>query len=725
MHVAPAAPSPEGGAFAHTALQCLVAVARRHGVDLSVAALAHENALRDQEPDDKLLVAIAEGAGFRAKVTSLNWERLSRLGDAYPIIARLQNGNSVVLLGLRGDGEDAEIGVLDPLADKPTPIFLDRERFTKAWAGQVLMLRRRLSLDDENRPFGLAWFLPEILRQRKVFIDITLAAICLHLLALLTPVFFQIVIDKVLVHEATSTLNVVGAGMAIALVFDTLLTWLRGLLLLHATNKIDMRLASRTFSRLLSLPATFFEHVTAGVLTKHMQQTQKIREFLTGRLFMTLLDSLALFVFLPLLLYYSIGLTMVVLACSAVIAGAIALLIGPFNVRLRALYAAEAERQSMLVEAIHGMKTIKSLALEPVQRRNWEERMAVTTMRHFSVGKISVSARALMGFVEKLMMLALPWVGAAMVFDGAVTVGTLVAFQMLAGRVSGPLVQLVSLVHEYQETALSVRMLGEIMNQTPEGAGRGRGLRPSLKGHLSFEKVRFHYDPNGRPALDDLSLDIPAGSFVGLVGRSGSGKTTLTRLMQGLYSFQQGSIKIDGYDLREIDLAHLRTSMGVVLQENFLFRGSVRENIAIARPDSSFERIVQAARMAGADEFVQQLPLGYDTVLEENAANLSGGQRQRLAIARALLANPPILILDEATSALDPESEAIVHQSLESIRQGRTLVVVSHRLSTLVTADRIAVMDKGALVACAPHAELLQSCPLYRDLWLTQNRHLS
>jgi ATP-binding cassette subfamily B protein len=398
---------------------------------------------------------------------------------------------------------------------------------------------------------------------------------------------------------------------------------------------------------------------------------------------------------------------------------------GPFRRRLRALYEAEAQRQGLLVESIHGMQTVKSLAMEPQQGRVWDNRSAQAVMMRYRVDMISSGAQAATGLLEKLMVVAIIGLGAMTVFDGTMTIGALVAFNMLAGRVSGPLVQTVTMVHEYQEVALSVRMLGEVMNTRAERHARARGIRPVLKGRIDFERVSFRYGSDGAPALDEASFSIPAGAVFGLVGRSGSGKTTITRLIQGLYPVQQGIIRFDGVDLRELDLVHLRSSIGVVLQDSFLFRGTVRENIATPKSDASFEEILEAARLAGADEFIERLPRGFDTMLEENGQNLSGGQKQRLAIARALITRPRILILDEATSALDPESEMIVRQNLRSIAQGRTVLIVSHRLSTLVGSDAILVVDRGKTVDLGRHDDLLARCDSYRHLWQRQMKEVA
>jgi ATP-binding cassette subfamily B protein len=604
-------------------------------------------------------------------------------------------------------------------------MMLSEEQFAKAWLGSVILVKRNYRMSDEDRPFGFRWFVPEIIKQRSFFRDVALAAFVLYGLGLTTPIFFQLVIDKVLVHQSYATLTVLTAGIAIALVFDATFTFLRRYLLLYATNRIDIRVATRTFGHLLNLPIALFEQASAGVLVKHMQQTGRIREFLTGRLFLTLLDGVSLLVFVPILLLYSVKLTLVVLGFAALVGLVVMMLVGPFQRRLQALYQAEGDRQALLVETVHGMRTVKSLALEPRQRKVWDDYSAQSISVRFRVDKISTIAQAMTGLLEKLMSVAIIGLGALDVFSGAMTIGALVAFNMLAGRVSGPLVQIVTMVHEYQEVALSVRMLGEIMNQRPEQAGRGRGVRPHLQGRIEFDRVTFRYGPDSAPALDNVSFAIPAGCLFGVVGKSGSGKTTITRLIQGLYQSQEGLVRMDGYDSREIDLVHLRTSIGVVLQDSFLFRGSVRENIAAAKPDASIEEIMEVARIAGAEEFIERLPRGFDTMLEENASNLSGGQKQRLAIARALITDPKLLIFDEATSALDPDSEAIIRENLSRIAAGRTVVIVSHRLSTLVDADAILVIDRGKVADIGRHDQLVSRCMTYRHLWSQQMRQVA
>ncbi|MCF8506944.1 MAG: peptidase domain-containing ABC transporter [Caulobacter sp.] len=718
---APVAPEIVEEPPRHTSLRCLVLVARHRGIEMSVQRILHDYGIGKREPSTAQLQRIAKDLGLRARYGQLGWGDIAALGEAFPLIAELKNGNWVVLSGWRA--EDHKVAVFDPLADTPEMMFLSEAQFTAAWSGKVMFLKRGRTADDPNRKFDIFWFIPEIMRQKRLFIDIGIVVLVMHFLGLLMPVFFQLIIDKVLHHQSYSTLYVLVGGISGVVLFEALFGALRGYLTLYATNKIDIRINDRIFGKMLNLPIDFFERSSTGLLVKHMQQAGSIRQFLTGSLFTTLLDTTMLCVALPMLALYSWKLTVVVVVFAFLIAGVIFSILKPFRRRLEELYAADGSRQALLVETIQGMRTVKSLALEPHHRREWNDRSALTVAQTFRVGKMSLAAMTVVEVLSKGMPVAVIALGTQSVFDGTMTVGALIAFNMLSGRVVQPLVAIVGLVHAYQQVSISVQMLGNIMNQKPERGGVG--MRPRIKGRVDFDGVTFRYAADGAPALDDVSFTIGEGSIFGLVGRSGSGKTTVTRMIQGLYSAQGGVIRVDGYDIREIDLVHLRSHIGVVLQDNFLFRGTVRENIASARPDCSIAEVVEAAKMAGADEFIERLPRGFDTMLDENAANLSGGQKQRLAIARALVTQPRILILDEATSALDPESEAIVQQNLKRIAQGRTLIVVSHRLSTLVESDAIMVMERGRIEALGRHHELLARSSIYRGLWNQQTRHMA
>lgn len=710
--------------FPHSTIQCLAAVAQHHRLAIYPDRLIEDYALPAEEPGAATVLRIASDIGLKAKFDKLDWNSLIAQDGVFPLIARLLNGTSVIVVGATRDAL-GQIAILNPLADRADEVLqLGKEAFCKLWRGEVLLLKRLNEFVDTTPKFGLRWFLPEIMKQRAALRDIALAAIAMHFLALASPIFFQLVIDKVLVHQSIATLWTLGIGIVIALAFDALLGFLRQLVTLAASNKIDMRLTRRTFAHLLSLPIDYFETTTAGVITRHMQQVEKIRAFLTGRMFSSLLDVTSLLIFIPILFSYSLKLAMITLAFTGLICCIVAAMVPSFNRRLNDLYSAEGERQSMMVETIHGMRTVKALAIEPAQRRLWDQRSAQSINMHYRVGKIGITGHALTDFLGKLLPVILIVVGAQDVFDQTLTVGALIGFQMLSGRVVQPLIAIVGLVNEYQETALSVRMLGEVMNRAPEGQSGHGSLRPTLMGEIRFEDVTFRYPGASATTLNGASFTIPAGAVVGIVGRSGSGKTTLTKLIQGLYGVEQGIVRFDRTDAREIELAHLRRQLGVVLQENFLFRGSVRDNISAARPEATFEEIVAAAEVSGAAEFIERLPQGYNTMLEENAANLSGGQKQRLSIARCLLTKPRILILDEAASALDPESEAIFIGNLSRIAVGRTVIMVSHRLSTLVNADVILVMHQGRLMDSGTHPELLTRCETYQQLWNQQTSHL-
>jgi len=712
-------------AVPHTVLAAFIRIARHHGVDLSLPTLLQRFAVRETEISDTLLLRIAKEHGFRLQEKNLRWRDLVEAGEIWPALARLKDGRGIIVSGIAPVSEtEFRIAYVDPANPGAGFLLLTEEEWFANTGGTFFLIKRIYALDDESQPFGLRWFLPEILRQKSVFRDVAVSAMFLNLFALASPFFFQILVDKVLMHKAEATLHALVAGMLLVVLFDCLLSWLKSYMLLHATTKIDLRLSKRTFSHLLSLPITFFDNSSAGVLLKHMQQTERIRGFLTGSLFMTLLELTVLIVLIPIMFFYSVFLTFLVLAFTFLVALVFFIVMTPYRHGLMRLYGAEAERQALLVETMHGMSTVKSMALEPLLNRDWGARSAKATLLQFQVGKLSMSAGAITGGLNKLMQLALPWAGVSLVFEGTLTVGALIAFNMLASRVTSPLVQLVSLINEYQQVGLSLRMLANIMDSPPERPAQARGLTPRIQGGIELEGVSFRYGQHGEYALRDITLNLAPGDLIGIVGRSGSGKSTLTRLVQGLYTVQQGIIRIDGFDQRELDLAHLRANIGVVLQESFMFRGTVRQNISLARPGATFEDIVVAARLAGADEFIQRLPQSYDTELAENAANLSGGQRQRLAIARALLTQPRILILDEATSALDAESESIVQDNLHHIARGRTLLIVSHRLAMLSGANRILVMDKGRIVSQGAHADLHGRCPIYTELWTRQHRHL-
>ncbi len=706
-----------------TALRCLFLVALHHGIQLRPEVLASA----DDSDSLSSVLRLMRDVGLSGKVLKNRvWDDLTSLGSAYPVMAEQKRGNWVIVASTLtiADGR-LMAAVLDPLTEATGVALVPQEDFIENWTGRLVLAKRKYKITDEKQPFGLMWFMPEILRNGRYFRDIGIAAIMSSLIGFAPPLFFQIIIDKVIPHHSYQTLTAIVVAFFVTLFFDSIFSFTRQYLMLFATNKIDARLASRTFAHLLRLPLQFFETTTAGVLMRHIQQTETVRGFLTGRLFQTLLDVATMPILIVGLCLYSGVLTGVVLAFSAVIAGFIGVMVPTFRRYLSALYQAEGQRQSDLVETIHGIRAVKSLALEQFRINSWDQKVANSIRRRATVGYFSTVAVVLTQAIQNSMQMAILGVGAMMVFDGNLSMGALVAFNMLAGRVTGPLVQIVGLINEYQQVAVSVRMLGKVMDHPPERDPNQHGIRPVITGSMEFDEVNFKYEGSSAPALDRISFKVEEGQMIGIVGRSGSGKTTVTRLIQGIHSAQSGLIRLNGTDVRHMDLTHLRRSIGVVLQDNILFRGTIRDNIAAGKPDATLDEVMECARLAGADEFIDRLPLSYETLVEESATNFSGGQKQRIAIARALMLRPRLLLFDEATSALDPDSEAIIQKNLAEIARGRTMVIISHRLSSLVKSDAILVMERGKAIAFGPHAELMETCDIYRHLWQQQTGHIT
>jgi subfamily B ATP-binding cassette protein HlyB/CyaB len=703
-----------------TGLRGLFLLALHHGTHLAPEQVA--GAIADDMVQGVLRVL--RHAGFEARaIDGAIWEDIEHLGSALPVLVVKRNGGFLILAGVLGSGAETQLAVLDPSREALGITLMTRANFLAEWRGTILLCRRP-AMAQAAAPFGLGWFAAEIGRHGHILRDVTIAAVASSLIALAAPLLYHVLIDKVIPYHATQTLSTVLLVFGVVTCFDAVFCYARARLMLFLTNKVDAALAARVFEKMLALPMPFFEHLPAGVLVRHLQQTEKLRHFLTGRLFQCVLDSALLPVLLALMCVYSFPLTLLVMVFALAITGVIFILIPRFRVRLNALYAAEGARQGHLVETLHGIRTVKSLAMEKLRQHEWDNRVAAAITSQSQVGRTAAVANTLTMMLDKLMQISVLGLGVGMVFGGTMSIGALVAFTMLAQRVSGPLMQIVGLINEYQETAISVRMLGTVMDHEPERAPSARAIRPSMSGAVSFDQVSFRYPGAASLALDRVSFAAQEGQVIGVVGRSGSGKTTLIRLIQGIEAPQSGLIRFDGTDIRHIDLEHLRRNVGVVLQDSFLFRGTIRENIAAGKPNAHLGDVVEAARLAGADEFIDRLPLGYETKVEEGAANFSGGQKQRLSIARALLVRPRLLIFDEATSALDPESEAILQENLKQIAKGRTMIVVSHRLSSLVQADATLVLDHGGAVDFAPHSTLLQRCTIYRGLWEQQTRHM-
>lgn len=721
----PEAGSGTGAAAVDGALAAFAVLAERQGVALTAGQLAQRHGLGPTCPTVRLL-RIAEAEGFRARAERLNFALLATLGDAYPVLLRLTDGSTVIAEGFVRSAKVEAVILKDPEAPSGPGVAVDALRLGAMWAGETIFLRRRHDLMAEDRPFGFAWMAAMVLRERRLFRDVAVAALTLSGLTLVPPFLYMIVIDKVLVHQRAETLLVTFGAVLVILGFETILGWIRRAMVTTATQRIDARIQVQMFDRMVGLPIDFFDRTATGIVAYKLGEVRRVRSFLTGQLFATLLDATTLVVLIPAMFLLDATLATFVLAVSVVMAVIVALYIKPMGAAYARVMETEHRKNSFLIEVIHGIRTVKSLALEHRKRREWDERVAASVRAQTDLQTLANQPQTLLHPLERLIYAGSLALGAWMAIhsDKAVFAGTLVAFTMIATRATQPIVQIAALMQQVQEVRGAVAQVASVVN-VPAEPRRAGGARPEMTGAISFSDVRFFYPEARTPALDGVSFSIAPGTVVGIMGRSGSGKTTVTRLLQGLHQGYEGLVKFDGIELREIDIGHLRSRMGVVLQESFLFQGSIRDNILSAAPDAGPEAMIAAARMAGAEEFIERLPRSYDTVIEESGANLSGGQRQRLAIARALVTNPPILVFDEATSALDPESEAIVSANLRTIAHGRTVIVISHRLASLVDCDQILVMDRGRVIDAGRHDDLLTRSDVYSHLWDQQNRHLS
>ncbi len=645
---------------------------------------------------------------------SSRWERLAKL--TLPAIARHKDGHYFVL----GKVDDDHVLIQDPLEKRP--LSLPREIFEQAWSGELILFTRRAGVLDELRKFDFRWFIPEILKHRKLLGEVLLASFFIQLLALATPLFFQVIIDKVLVYKGLNTLDVLVFGLIVVAVFEVLLGGLRTYLFSHTTHRIDVKLGARLFRHLLALPIGYFEARQVGQTVARVRELESIRQFITGSALTLTVDLLFTFVFFAVMYYLSPTLTWIVLGALPLYVLLSAVVTPILRARLDEKFNRGAENQAFLVESVNGVETLKSMAVEPQMRRQWEEQLAGYVRAAFRADNLGNIASQTAGLINKITYALLLWFGARLVMEGGLSVGQLVAFTMLAGRVSGPILRLVQLWQDFQQAGISVQRLGDILNARPEpGYNPNRASLPSLQGRVSFDQVTFRYQPDAPEVLRRVSLDVAPGQVIGIVGRSGSGKSTLTKLIQRLHVPESGRVLIDGVDLALVEPAWLRRQIGVVMQENFLFNRSIRDNIALSDPAASMEAVVQAARLAGAHEFIVELKEGYDSLVGERGSNLSGGQRQRIAIARTLLTDPRILILDEATSALDYESERIIQQNMHAICRGRTVFIIAHRLSTVRGCDNIIVMDHGQIVEAGSHHELLARQGMYARLHELQN----
>ena len=646
---------------------------------------------------------------LKARAIKSDWARLAKF--AMPVIAELKDGGFFIIGKVSAD----ELLVQVPSSGRPQ--LLKRPEFESSWTGRIILMTRRASLADVARRFDVTWFLQAMHKYRRLLAEVLIASFFLQVFALVTPLFFQVVTDKVLTHRGYTTLDVLIFGLLVVSIFESVLTGLRTYVFAHTTNRIDVELGARLFRHLVTLPIAYFEARRAGDSVARVRELENIRNFLTSSALTLVIDLAFTFVFLAVMFYYSPLLSWIVVGSFpfyvAISAGVTPL----FRRRLEEKFDRGAENQAFLVESVSAIHTLKAMAIEPQMQRRWEEQLAGYVRASFDVLFLGNWASQSVQFVSKVVTALTLYFGARLVIDGQLTVGELIAFNMLAGRVAQPVLRLAQLWQDFHQARVSIARLGDILNTTPEPAfSAARASLPTIKGEVAFEHVNFRYRLDGPLALQDVSFKVSPGQVVGIVGPSGSGKSTLTKLIQRLYVPEGGRILIDGIDLSVADVAWLRRQIGTVLQENVLFNRSIRDNIALADPGMPMERVLAAAELAGAHEFILSLPDGYNTVVGERGASLSGGQRQRIAIARALVSNPRILIFDEATSALDYESEHAIQLNMRKICAGRTVFIIAHRLSAVRHADRILTIDAGRLVEDGTHEELIKKSGRYAML---------
>jgi ATP-binding cassette, subfamily B, bacterial HlyB/CyaB len=641
-----------------------------------------------------------------------------RLGSApLPALVRLKAGGfAVVMVG----SAKGRARLVNPIARTAQDLAL--EEVVDLIAGEIVLVTRRLGGAGVNpNTFGFKWFLPSLLRYRRPLVQVLVASLFIQLFALISPIFFQLIVDKVLVHKTMSTLVVLVIGVASLAFFESVLTFLRSYILSHTTNRIDVELGRRLFHHLFRLPLSYFETRAAGQTVARVRELETIRGFLTGQGLTSFLDLLFTVIFFAVMFIYSAALTFIVLA-SIPIYVIIAALIRPvFREQIKEKFNRGARSQQFLVEAVVGAQTLKAASVEPLMQAEWEERLASYVRTSFDAGVTGAFGQTLIQYVSKATTAVVLYVGAEAVIDGSMTVGELIAFNMIAGQVVQPILRLSQLWQDFQQAQVSVARIGDILNTAPEPAPQNFLTVAPPRGAIELRNVSLRYRPDAPEALKNVSLSIRSGEVIGFVGPSGSGKSTLAKVVQRLYSPQSGQVMLDGIDIAQLDPGWLRRQIGVVLQENMLFNRTIHENIALGDPAMPRALVINAAKLAGADEFIAQLPQGYDTMLEERGANLSGGQRQRIAIARALATNPRILIFDEATSALDYESERIIQQNMRAIVSGRTVIVIAHRLAAVRPCERIVGLNKGEIVEIGSHAELLARDGLYKRLWAPQS----
>jgi len=722
-------------------------IARINQVDVDLRAIIREYGLTDKELTKEELLRIIKNSGFKAKIKNIP---LNKISPAYPLPAIIIFNDNRFGVLLSVNNQEKKCLVIMPGQTRATQMSFDELVDIIGVRDSGFGIRGRQKKNDSRTlsselrtpslprtpsfiilshkmittqiKFGFRWFYNEILNYKSVIGEVLLGSFVVQLFGLITPLFTQVILDKVIVHRSMTTLDVLAIAYLAVTVFELLLNISRNYIFTHTAYKIDAKLGAKLFKHLFSLPFIYFESRKVGNIVARVRELDNIREFITNKSVTVIIDLFFSIVFVIVMFLYSVNLTIIVIGFVSVIAILYLIITPELRRRLENKFQMAAQANSYLVESISGVQTVKSLAIEGSMQKLWEDNLGKYVRSGFNLSNMSNISVALSGTLQRLTTITILFIGVKLVIENKLSVGQLIAFQMLAGQFTAPVLRLVNLWNEFQQALLSVDRLGDILNHPLEIHSSKAITLPKLQGAIRLDNVCFKYTTNSPYVIDKISLEIKPGMSVGIIGRSGSGKSTLTKLIQRLYFINEGAIYIDGIDIRHINPIWLRNNIGVVLQENYLFSGTIRENIALARPDAPIELIIDVAKVAGAHEFITQFPEGYETIVGERGSTLSGGQKQRIAIARALITNPAILIFDEATSSLDYESERIIEENLHKIKNGRTTIIVSHRLSMVRDCELIVAIEKGRILEMGSHDELMAKKGYYYALLNQQQK---
>lgn len=695
-----------------TGLIALEAIARINQIDIDLRAIVREHAISEGEIPKEELIRVAKRLEFKAKLKTLPLYRLEK----YPLPAIFITKQNTYGLILKLNTEQKKVLIFLP--DNKSTQDITFEEFKELSTGETIILSHKMI--NAGVRFGFKWFYIEILQFKQVITEVLLGSFVVQLFGIVTPLFTQVVLDKVIVHHSLTTLDVIAFAFIVVVIFEFFLNITRNYIFTHTANKIDAKLGSKLFNHLFSLPFTYFENRKVGNIIARIRELDNIRDFITNKSVSVIIDLIFSTIFVVIMFIYSVKLTLIVLAVVALIAILYVTVTPILRSRLEDKFQMAAKSNSYLVESVTGIQTVKSLAIEGSMQRKWEDYLGDYVNSGFKLSNLSNVSRAIAQLLQKIMTLIILYLGVKLVMENKLTIGQLIAFQMFANQFTGPILRLVNLWNEFQQVLLGVDRLGDILNHPQEIQSSKSITLPKVEGAIRVENLSFRYVPNTPNVIDRLSMNVNPGMCIGLIGKSGSGKSTVAKLIQRLYIPQEGAIYIDDIDVRHMNPYWLRYNIGIVLQENYLFSGTIRENISLPKPDAPIELILRVSQIAGAHEFITQMPEGYDTIVGERGSSLSGGQKQRIAIARALITDPKILIFDEATSALDYESERIIMNNLSMIKKGRSTFIIAHRLSTVKNCDVIIALDQGKMIESGTHNELLALKGYYYNLYTMQ-----